>query len=233
MGHDFSSFPMEKSMNKPNILIVGGTSGLGLELAKKLSKDNHVIIVGRREPKFPGLDFIHRDLSHGVPGASNLIELIKEPIELYVFASGFFQEGTMSQLSDSDIMGMLHVGLTAPVTILNRILKNQKSLPGFIAITSTSQWTPRLLEPVYTAVKGGLGMFANSVSLDPAIGKTLLAAPAGMRTPFWEKDGRDTSDMLDPVWVAEQILSLYNDEFKFTHARIMRGPARVELVEKR
>src|SRR3989344_3159537 len=114
-------------------------------------------------------------------------------------------------------MGMLHVGLTAPVTILNRILKNQKSLPGFIAITSTSQWTPRLLEPVYTAVKAGLGMFANSLSLDERVGKTMVAAPAGMKTNFWATTDKDISDMLDPEWVADQMLIQWSDSFKYKY----------------
>lgn len=117
--------------------------------------------------------------------------------------------------------------------IFFEVLNHQKYLPGLIAVTSTSQWTPRLREPVYTAVKAGLGMFANSVSLDPAIGKTLVAAPAGMKTPFWKGTDKDTSDMLDPAWVADQILNLYNDDFKYKYARIMRGPSRVEIMEKR
>jgi len=213
-----------------NALVVGGTSGLGLELALRLKEDFQVTVVGRNSPQILSLDYIYRDLSHGVPGAGYLTE---KHIDLFIFASGFYQEGTIGQLKHNEIMAMLHVGLTAPVTLLSRILKNQKFLPGFIAITSTSQWIPRKLEPVYTAVKAGLGAFANSVSLDTAVGKTLVAAPAGMKTKFWEKDGRDTSDMLDSQWVAEQILDLYSDDFGYKYARILRGPPRVEIVEER
>ncbi|MEK7151520.1 MAG: SDR family NAD(P)-dependent oxidoreductase [Patescibacteria group bacterium] len=216
-----------------NILIVGGTSGLGLKLSKKLKNINHVFVVGRHDPNVSELDYIHRDLSYGEPGVGGLIEFINEPIELLIFASGFYQEGSISQLSDDDVMAMLHVGLTAPITLISRILKRQNFLPGLIVITSTSQFIPRPLEPVYTVVKSGLGMFANSISLDPAIGKALVAAPAGMKTPFWHKDGRDTNDMLDPEWVAEQILDLYDDEFKYKYAHILRSPPRVEVVEKR
>ena len=129
---------------------------------------------------------------------------------------------------------MLNVGLVAPINILNRILKYQSSLSGFIAITSTSQWTPRLFEPAYTTVKAGLGMFGNSVSLDLRVGKVLVAAPSGMKTDFWRDSSRDMSMMLDPKWVAQKIIDLYNEDgFDYKFAKILRKPPRVEVIEKR
>lgn len=217
-----------------NALVVGGTSGLGLELSKILQEFFHVITVGRHETDS---DFIYRDLSFGVPGAGELIELIGEPIELFIYAAGFYQEGNLRQLKEKDISDMLNVGLLAPISLLRRILRYQKSLPGFIVITSTSQFIPRLSEPVYTAVKAGLGMFANSVSLDPQIERTLVVAPAGMKTKFWQNTDKDTGDMLEPKWVADKILELYGElhggDFKYKNARILRNPARVEIVEQR
>ena len=41
-----------------NILIIGGTSGLGLELAKQYCALGHkVFITGRKDPKIPDLQF--------------------------------------------------------------------------------------------------------------------------------------------------------------------------------
>ena len=146
---------------------------------------------------------------------------------------GFYQEGSIRQLSDEDIKKMMNVGLVTPTLILNRILNRQERLPGFIAITSTSQWTPRIDEPIYTAVKAGLGMFAHSLSLDPQVGKVLVAGPAGMKTNFWVDAEKDTSTMLEPKWVAEQICHLYfEDEFKYNCARILREPSRIKILEK-
>ncbi len=76
-------------------------------------------------------------------------------------------------------------------------------------------------------------MLSNSVSFDERVGKVLVAGPAGMNTRFWEKNPRDMSNMLDPKWVAEQILDQYSGNFKYKFARILRGPARVEVVETR
>ena len=53
-----------------------------------------------------------------------------------------------------------------------------------------------------------------------------------MKTRFWEGTGRDLSVMLDPKWAAKQVVELYEDDFRYKFAKIMREPARVEVVEK-
>jgi NAD(P)-dependent dehydrogenase (short-subunit alcohol dehydrogenase family) len=217
-----------------NALIVGGSSGLGLGLASLLSSEYSVTVTGRRDPKEEGIAFYELELGDGSLSKTldAFVDTLPE-IDLLVYAAGFFQEGTISDLSDSDIEKMDRVGLLAPAMLLQRILKKQDKLPGFIAITSTSQWTPRKLEPVYTAVKAGLGMMANSLSQDERVGKVMIAGPAGMNTRFWEHAPRDMSVMLDPKWVAEAILKEWGKPFSYKFARFLRGPARVEVVETR
>lgn len=64
--------------------------------------------------------------------------------------------------------------------------------------------------------------------------RVLVAGPAGMKTNFWSNTEKDTSTMLEPAWVAEQICQLYfADNFKYKCARILREPPRVEVLEKR
>ena len=166
-------------------LIIGGSSGLGFELAKILATDYEVYISGRRDPESTEAWFFELELDSDSLG-EKLDKVLEDlpSIDLLVYAAGFYQEGTISDLSDADIEKMYRIGLQAPAMLLSRILRNQDELPGFIAITSTSQWTPRLLEPMYTATKAGLGMLACSVSKDPRVGKVLVAggadgAPAG------------------------------------------------------
>ena len=53
-------------MDKKNILVVGGSSGIGLELVKVLSKDNHEVYVGSRTSQTlaetPGVHHIELDV---------------------------------------------------------------------------------------------------------------------------------------------------------------------------
>lgn len=223
------------SSNKPVAFIVGGTSGLGLELALKLASSHSVIVTGRRDPKNSQVTFQYLDLSSISSLLNDLDHLLTSlpKVDLFIYAAGFYQEGRINELSDEESFTMINVGLLAPALLLQRLLKKQSALAGFIAVTSSSQMTPRLLEPIYTAVKAGLGMLANSVSLDEHVGKVLVAAPAGMQTRFWENRERDISSMLDPMWVAEQILDHYALNFEYQLIRMSREPARVDVVEVR
>lgn len=231
---------MTNEREQNTALIVGGTSGLGAELATLLKSENNfkVYVTGRKKPQDQQLNFIHFDIDADTEQLPYLIHEVlsqlPQQIDLFIYAAGFYQSGTMKQLPDEDIRRMLNVGLIAPTIILNRILNHQEKLPGFIAITSTSQWTPRIYEPVYTAAKAGLGMLANSLSLDPQVEKVLVVGPGGMKTGFWANTGQDTGNMMEPKWVAEQIHQLYfADEFKYKCVRILREPTKVEIIEKR
>lgn len=221
-----------------NCLVIGGTSGLGLSLAKKLTKDYDVFVTGRRKLAEPDLHAYPLDLSSksGLDKRINTLLAELPDIDLLIYAAGYFQDGIVTDLSIEQIDEMLNVGLVAAIYVSREILRKQDALPEFVAITSTSQWTPRLKEPVYTAVKAGLGAYANSLSLDPRVGKVLVAGPAGMDTNFWkgtDKKEHDTSLMLDPDWVANAIQELRAGQFTYKFARILRGPARVEVQETR
>lgn len=214
-------------------LIIGGTSGLGLALAKLLAANHEVYVSGRREVDIDGIWFFELELNSDSL-AEKLDEVVDSlpTIDLLVYAAGFYQEGTLAELSDADIEKMYRIGLQAPAMLLARILRKQVNLPGFIAITATSQWTPRPLEPMYTATKAGLGMLANSISKDVHVGKVLVAGPAAMNTHFWET-ARDPETVLDPEWVAEQILSAWEGDYRYKLIRILRKPARVETSKVR
>lgn len=220
-----------------NILIVGGSSGLGLELAKQYSElGHHVFITGRKDPKVKNIKFYNFDISSDSQKLiSNVEKLILQvpSINTLIYAAGFYQDGTIDKISDTQILEMVNIGLTAPALLIQRLKNNPFKPLKIMLITSSSQYTPREKEPLYTMVKAGLGMLGNSLSLDPEIGKVLVAAPSGMQTPFWVGTDKDTSEMLDPKWVAQQIIELSSGLFKYKYAKILKGPSRVETVEQR
>lgn len=215
-------------------LIIGGTSGLGLELTKQL-KDYKIFITGRIPPK-DKIKFIKLDLSRGniAKKIDEVLSKVKK-IDLLIYCAGFLREADINELSDSEIIAMNNVGLNAPELIISKILRKQDILEGFIVITSTSQFTPREKQTTYTASKAGLGMFANSLSLSPKIKKTLVISPGGMKTPFWKNNKEvDTKTFLEPKWVAEKTLDFYNNHhFKYMLVKFLRNPGRIEIGESR
>lgn len=217
-------------------LIIGGSSGLGLALAKKLAAGGYdVHITGRKDPKIERLTFHALNLS-GKDPAQKLKQLIQSlpKVDLFIHAAGYYQEGRVTDLTDKQIEEMLNVGGRSLIYGLRALLQNQADLPELITITSTSQWVPRQYEPIYNFVKAGGGHFANAMAEDGRVGKVLVAGPAGMNTPFWrDQPGRDMNDMLDPEWVAQQIEAARKPQYKYKYIRILRQPARVEEVETR
>jgi len=218
-----------------NSLIIGGTSGLGLELARKFSEEGEVIVTGRHDPEVDFAEYREFDLAQ-----ENLTESIDKlisdapKIDRFVYAAGYYQEGRITDLSNEEIEAMMNVGARALVYFVKAILDKQDGFDELITITSTSQWTPRKLEPVYNYAKAAAGHFSNSIAEDGRVKKVLVAGPAGMDTPFWEGIERDDLDtMMKPEWVAEQIVELEKEDYKYRFARILRQPQRVEVVETR
>lgn len=217
-------------------LIVGGTSGLGLELAKELRTiDQEIFVTGRRKFNQPGINYQRLDLNtQDLPGKINDLILELPKIDTLIYAAGYFQSGRITQLSEQDIEEMINVGGRGLIYFVRAILKKQDSLEELITITSTSQWTPRKLEPVYNFVKAGSAHFSNSIAEDGRVKKVLTVGPGEMNTSFWNgKSGVDLKDMLDPRWVAKEIIRMKQDDFKHQVARVTHNPAKVKVIETR
>jgi short-subunit dehydrogenase len=219
-----------------NVLIIGGTSGLGLELAKKYKEiSSTVIVTGRRGLNVDGLQYEQFDLAAPkLPERVSKLVAQLPKVNVLVYAAGYFQEGRVTDLSDAQIEEMIDVGGRGLIYFAKALLKKQDKLDELITITSTSQWTPRKLEPVYNFAKAGAAHFSNGLAEDGRIGKVLVVGPAGMKTAFWDGiDRDDLSRMLDPAWVAGEVIKLREDEYRYRFAKIMREPARVEIVQTR
>lgn len=87
---------MEKINNK--VLILGGTSGIGLETAKRFSKENKVFVVGRNEEKgkeassLNNVRFIKADISTK-EGREELLRILeKEKIAKIIHCAGIFSQ---------------------------------------------------------------------------------------------------------------------------------------------
>lgn len=219
-----------------NTLIVGGTSGLGLEIARNFNKqDDKVFVTGRRDFHEPNLHYEQFDLSapHLPQRIGELVMRLPE-INTLVYAAGYYQEGRVTDLSEEQIEEMITVGGRGLIYFARELLEKQGKLEELVTITSTSQWTPRKLEPIYNFAKAGAAHFSNALADDGRVGKVLVAGPAGMDTAFWEGVERDdNAEMLDPAWVAAEVLKLRDGSYNYRFAKILREPSRVEIIETR
>jgi len=154
-------------------------------------------------------------------------------VSTVVYAAGFYQGGRADELTTHSIEEMISVGSRGLVFLLSRFFDEQNHLSELVTITSTSQWAPRRYESVYDMVKAGVQHFSHAMSKDGRIDKTLVVAPSGMNTEFWE--GTDRSDLgtvLDPADVARAIDRVrqldYTEGYK--EVQILCEPLRVNEV---
>ena len=223
---------------KKRILIIGGTSGVGLALARYYAQDGHTVCVtGRHEPDialYPRMEYQQLNITDDATALSLDIDIVLRQfarVNTVVYCAGFLQRGLIDALSDAALQRMTNVGLLAPMLLIQRLKNNLDTPLKIMLITSSSQYTPRELEPAYCAVKSGLGMLGASLVRDHGIGKVLVVAPSGIDSKFWEGSGEDTSTMLDVEWVASQVVELSSGVFKYKYAKLLRDPARVDVVE--
>ena len=216
------------------MLVVGGSSGLGFRLASVLSSENKVIITGRKDPEKKELEFLRLDLTaRSLPESLDGLVSKLPDIDLLIYAAGSYARGLLPLMHDQRIREMHTVYLLAPTLLMSRILWKQRRLPGFIAISSISQSRPNAFEPVYCSLKAGFGMFANCLSLDPNIGKVLVASPARINGSGKGSAWQGEQGQLDPDWVTATILSEYEDDFGYKLVEITRNPATVTVKELR
>jgi short-subunit dehydrogenase len=219
-----------------NTLIVGGSSGLGLAMAKEFADaGDKVTITGRKKPDIKFANFVKFDLGQPqLPTKINTFVKGMPKIDRLVYAAGYYQSGTVTDLSDDEIEEMLSVGARGLIYFVKALLEKQGCFDELITITSTSQWTPRKLEPIYNFIKAGGGQFSNGLAEDGRIAKVLVVAPAGMRTNFWDGVERDDYDqMLDKEWVAQQAIKAIKGDYKYKMIKVLRQPARVEVADSR
>jgi uncharacterized oxidoreductase len=154
------------------ILITGGTSGIGLELAKRLiARRNTVIITGRDKQKLdeaksalPGVHGLQSDASNPTD-----IEALRQWVtaefpacDTLINNAGVMRNLDMNeQRTLTDTTRELDINLNGPVQIVQAFLPHLKSRPNamIVNVSSGLAFVPFPLSPIYSAAKAGLHAF--------------------------------------------------------------------------
>lgn len=209
---------------------------MGLELARQLAGQGEVIITGRTDPEVNYAEFHQVELSsEGLAGRIGRFVDALPGVDTCIYAAGFYQGKSLTELTDEQVEAMLDVGARGLIYVVRDLLKKQGKLEQLVIVTSSSQYTPRPLEAIYNFVKSGEALFGAAMAQDERVGKVLVAAPSGMQTAFWrEQPGKDTSEYMEPKWVAERIIEATGGEYEYKEIRLLRGtPPTVEDVTNR
>ena len=188
------------------ILITGGTSGIGRELAAQLlQRSNTVIVTGRDREKLdatrrllPGVHVFQSDVSD--PGAiTTLRDAVLErfpSLDVLVNNAGIMRNLNLNQDRDLiDVTREIETNLCGPVRMVQGFLPHLKNRKEALIVNVSSglAFIPLPLSPVYCATKAAIHSFSQSLRAQLSdTGVTVIElAPPGVETPLFRGEFAD------------------------------------------
>jgi uncharacterized oxidoreductase len=207
-------------LEKRTVLITGGTSGIGLELAKQLlERGNTVIVTGRDHEKLdaakralPEVHIFKSDVSN--PNAIAALHdrvLAQFPaLDTLVNNAGIMRNLNLEQDRDlNDVTREIEINLSGPVRMVQQFLPHLLTRKGALIVNVSSglAFIPFPASPVYCATKAAIHSFTQSlrVQLDGTSVTVIELAPPAVETPLLR--GEFAEEMKDQKGMHVKILA--------------------------
>jgi hypothetical protein len=150
--------------------ITGTTSGIGLEVTKKLLEKNFTVI-GISSSKNKIIDsknyFHHQiDLANSINAIQEIESLAKEikNLDVLILNSGKGMIGYHEELNSKKLVEMMNLNFITPILITKLFLRKIKESKGTIfIISSITAKNSSPLASAYSATKAGISRFGNSI----------------------------------------------------------------------
>lgn len=171
-----------------NILIIGGSSGIGLALAEILAAENNVFIASRSKEKLEGLNVNH--LPYDATSDSLDTALLPEQLDGFVYCPGSINLRPFKGLSVEAFEKDFQINVTGAINSL-KIVLNQLSASGNASVVFFSTVAVQTGMPFHSSVaasKGAIEGLTRSLAAEfaPKI-RVNAIAPSLVDTPLASK----------------------------------------------
>ena len=187
-------------LTQRTVLITGGTSGIGLEMARQLlARGNTVVVTGRDQDALdavtrtlPGLHTFKSDVSD--PQAITALHEAVLPrfpaLDTLINNAGIMRNIKLDgERSLQDVTREIEVNLSGPVRMVQQFLPHLLTRPGALIVNVSSglAFVPLPAAPVYCATKAAVHSYSQSLRVQlRAKGVTVVElAPPGVETPLF------------------------------------------------
>ena len=187
------------------ILITGGTSGMGLELAKRLlerDRRNTVIITGRSDEKLesakralPRVHAFKSDVGDPAAMASLRDDVIARfpALDTLINNAGIMRVQKFNQDQEmEDVTREIEVCFAGPVRMVQQFMPHLKTRKGalLINVSSAAALIPFPISPVYSAAKAALHSFTESLRVQMKFTEVTVVEliPPGVETPLFRSE---------------------------------------------
>ena len=196
-------------LTRKTILITGGTSGIGLELARQLlARGNAVIATGRDRAKLdlaeravPGLHTMRSDVSEPSDIAALHADVLARfpSLDVLVNNAGIMRNLDINKARDLvDVTRELDINLCGPIRMVQQFLPHLKTRPeaAIINVSSGLAFVPLPLSPVYCAAKAAIHSFSQSLrfQLRGTSVSVIELAPPGVETSLYRTEFPELAD---------------------------------------
>lgn len=191
--------------NKEVAIVCGGSSGIGLETVKLLSKELYTYNIDLQESKesVPNSETLICDLSDGVSLDMIFNTLLMKDLHVtkFFFSAGIHHNGYLEDTEDAIYDKLQDTNVKSMFKALKHILKNMKAFgSGSIVLMSSEQsiiGRPR--NPVYAMTKGAVAQLTRSLAIDNAALNIRInaVAPGTTFTSMYEMAVAKASSRID------------------------------------
>jgi NAD(P)-dependent dehydrogenase (short-subunit alcohol dehydrogenase family) len=170
-------------------IIVGGTSGIGLETTKLLSLNSRVIVLSRTNKNLDGLSNLEFHAADVTKSADELPQ-INDPVDGFVYCPGTINLKPLKSLKLEDFQNDFEVNLLGAVKAINKYFNNLK-LAGKSSVVLFSTVAVQTGMPYHASVassKGAVEGLTRTLAAEfaPNI-RVNCIAPSITNTPLAEK----------------------------------------------